>query len=86
MVESLDIDVSGLDIGDSLHVLDIELPEGITSSEDGHLTIAVVAAPTVMPEEEEVEVEEGEVEEGEIEEGELEEEGVKPKAESSEES
>jgi large subunit ribosomal protein L25 len=81
LIESLDIDVSGLDIGDSLHVRDIELPDGITTSEDGHLTIAVVAAPTVMPEEKEEEVEEGELEEGE-----LEEEAVKPEAESSEES
>lgn len=81
LIESLDIDVSGLDIGDSLHVRDIELPEGITTSEDDDLTIAVVAAPTVMPEEEEKEEEMVEVEEGE-----LEEEPVKPEAESSEES
>ena len=52
LVDSLEMDASGLDIGDSLHVRDIELPEGITSAEQGHITIAVVAAPTVKPEEE----------------------------------
>jgi len=60
LIDFLDIDVSGLNIGDSLHVRDIELPEGITTAEEEHLTVAVVAAPTVTPEvvEEEVEAEE----------------------------
>jgi large subunit ribosomal protein L25 len=66
LIDSLDIDVSGLGIGDSLHVRDIELPDGITSTEDAHVTVAVVAAPTVMPEEEEVEVEEEGVVEEEV--------------------
>ena len=56
LIESLNIDVSGLDIGGSIHVEDIELPDGITSTEEGHLTVAVVAAPSVMPEEEVEEV------------------------------
>jgi large subunit ribosomal protein L25 len=58
LVEALEVDVSQLQIGDSVHVRDISLPEGITCLDEEHLTIAVVAAPTVVPEEEEVEAEE----------------------------
>lgn len=57
LIEALELDVSALHIGDSLHVRDIEFPEGITSLEEDHITVAVVAAPTVMPEEEVVEEE-----------------------------
>ena len=78
LVDALEIDVSGLDIGDSLHIEDISLPEGITSLDEEHLTVAVVAAPTVAPEEPEEE-EEAEEEAAEAEETEAE-------AESSEES
>ncbi len=63
LIDSLDLDVSALNIGDSLHSSDIKFPEGITSSDEGHITIAVVAAPTVSVEEkveEEEEVEIGE--------------------------
>jgi large subunit ribosomal protein L25 len=52
-----------INIGDSLHTSDIKFPEGITSSDEGHITVAVVAAPTVVVEEkveEEEEVEVGE--------------------------
>ena len=56
LIDFLDLDVSGLDIGDSLHIRDIELPEGITTAEEDHLTVAIVAAPTVTPEAEEEEV------------------------------
>lgn len=59
LIDSLDIDVSKLEIGDSIHISDIEFPEGITCSEEGHLTIAVVSAPIVEEEEEEEELEEG---------------------------
>ncbi len=84
LMDALELDVSGLDIGDSLHIRDIELPEGVTTPEEGHLTVAVVAAPSVA------EVEEEELEE----EVELEEEGEekaeeakdKPEATGSEES
>jgi large subunit ribosomal protein L25 len=59
LVEHLEVDVSQLDIGDSVHISDIEPPEGITFLEEGHLTVAVVAAPTVAEEEaEEEEIEE----------------------------
>ena len=66
MVEHLDVDVSGLEIGDSIHIRDIDLPEGLTTSQDENLTVAVVAAPTVIAEVEEIEeIEEIEGEEGE---------------------
>ena len=78
MIDALELDVSGLAIGDSLHVEDIDLPEGIVSLEEGHLTVATVAAPTVVEEEEEEVIEE-ELAEGEVAESEQE-------AESTEES
>ena len=59
VIESIEVDVSGLDIGESLHIEDVVLPEGITTHQEGHLTVAVVNAPTVS------EAEEGEEEEGE---------------------
>lgn len=69
LVDKIDIDVSGLDIGESLHIEDISFPPGLKSTEDGNLTIATVVAPTI----EEKEVEEKEVEEEEVEEAESEE-------------
>jgi large subunit ribosomal protein L25 len=70
LVDFLEADVSGLAIGESLHLSAIEIPEGITFNEEGTLTIAVVAAPTVVEEpEEEVEEEEA-LEEGAEAEGE----------------
>lgn len=60
LIEVLEVDVSQLEIGDSVHIRDLVLPEGITSLDEEDLTIAVVAAPTVEPEEAvEEEVEEG---------------------------
>lgn len=56
LIDAFEMDVSGLDIGDSIYIRDIELPEGITSAEEGRLTVAVVAAPTVEVEEEEEEI------------------------------
>ena len=58
---------SALDIGDSIHVRDFEFPEGVKSALEEHLTVAVVAAPTVKAEDEE-ELEEGLEEEAETEE------------------
>lgn len=45
LIDSLEIDVAGLEMGDSVHIRDIALPEGITSVEEGDLTVAVVSAP-----------------------------------------
>jgi large subunit ribosomal protein L25 len=62
LIDTLELDVSGLEIGDALHIRDIVLPEGITTLEEGDLTVALVAAPTVEVEEAptvEVEGEEG---------------------------
>ena len=69
LIEVLEVDVSQLEIGDSVHIRDLVLPEGITSLDEEHLTIAVVAAPTVVeePVEEEVEEEALEGEEAEAE-------------------
>lgn len=58
----LTLDVSALEIGDSLHVRDIDLPEGVTSMIDGERTVCGVAAPRL--EEEPEEEEEGEEIEG----------------------
>jgi large subunit ribosomal protein L25 len=75
MINVLEMDVSGLDIGDSLHVEDIDLPEGIVSLEEGDLTIAAVAAPTVAEKAEEEVIEE-ELAEGEVAKSEQEAEGT----------
>lgn len=45
LIDSLEIDVSGLEIGDSVHIRDIALPEGIACAEEGDLTVAVVSPP-----------------------------------------
>ena len=80
LVDSFEVDVSELEIGDSVHIKDIELPEGISCADEAHLTVAVVAAPSVKEEEE---VEEEELEEEA--EGESKEEASEPEAGSSEE-
>ncbi|MBW2307117.1 MAG: 50S ribosomal protein L25 [Deltaproteobacteria bacterium] len=48
--EFIEIDVSELGFGDSLHVRDLKVGEGVTIIDDGDLTLAAVMAP---PEEEE---------------------------------
>ncbi len=48
--DALEIDVSALGIGDSIHLNDIELPPGIRALEDANLTIVTVLAPTVEKE------------------------------------
>jgi large subunit ribosomal protein L25 len=77
--EHLDLDVSAMQIGDTLRVADLRAPEGVTLLDDPEETVlATVTAPTVIvepePEEEELpegeEVPEGEeAPEGEAEEG-----------------
>ena len=58
LTNSIDVDISGMDIGDALHIEDIQFPEGMRSLEEGNLTIAVIAAPSVEKEEVEEEIEE----------------------------
>jgi large subunit ribosomal protein L25 len=49
--ESLIADLSGLDIGDSIHISAISLPEGVEPTiTDRDFTIATIAAPTVFTE------------------------------------
>jgi large subunit ribosomal protein L25 len=45
LIDQIELDISGLGLGDSLHVGDIVLPEGIRTDQESHLTVAVVAAP-----------------------------------------
>jgi len=45
LIDALEVDVSHLDLGGALHVSDITLPEGIVTSEERELTIAVMATP-----------------------------------------
>ena len=57
----LEIDVSGLVIGDSVHVSDLSVPEGVELLVDMSRTVCTVAAPTVLEEPEEAEAEEPEL-------------------------
>ena len=44
------VDVSGLAIGDSIHVQDIVLPKGVTALAEPELTVFLVSEPTVAEE------------------------------------
>lgn len=55
LVDFIEVDVSGLDIGGTLHIRDIKFPEGIKSEQDGNLTIATVMTPAVKETVEEAE-------------------------------
>jgi large subunit ribosomal protein L25 len=68
--ERLELDVSSMEIGDSLRLTDLSTPEGVTLLDDPETVLATVTVPTRVeePEEEAEEVEEGE--EGEVPEGE----------------
>ena len=69
----IEVDLTGLDIGDSVHISQVTLPDNVTPTiTDRDFTVASIAAPTVVTAEEEEgeEVEEGlEGEEGVVEEG-----------------
>jgi large subunit ribosomal protein L25 len=72
--EHIDVDVSGMEIGGTLRVSDVTVPEGVTVLDDPDSVVATVTAPTrvVEPEEELAEGEEaaeGEAPEGEAEGG-----------------
>jgi large subunit ribosomal protein L25 len=58
--ESIDVDVSALDVGDSIHVRDLELPGGVSVRTDANLAVASVVAPVVVEEPVVEEVEEAE--------------------------
>ena len=44
------VDVSGLDIGDSVHIEDLPMPEGVTAVFDSNFALVTVATPTVEEE------------------------------------
>ena len=48
--EAITVDVSGLAVGQSLHVRDLTLPAGVTTLNDPDLTVFAVSAPTVTEE------------------------------------
>ena len=56
VMESIDVDVSNLDIGESIHIEEISLPEGVRATQEGRLTLVTVVAPTVSAEKGEEEV------------------------------
>ena len=65
LVDYLEVDVSALDIGGSIHVKEVVFPKGIRSLEDAEMTLAVLNAPAVVVEKVGEEVKEEEVKEGE---------------------
>lgn len=50
LTDQIEVDVSGLEIGDAVHIGDIPLPEGVKAIQDARLTVAVVVAPSVAAE------------------------------------
>ncbi len=77
--QQLVVDLTGLDIGDSVHISAVELPEGATPTiRDRDFTVATIAAPTILRVEEEEVAAEGEEVEGEEDEAEAVGEGEEP--------
>ncbi len=60
--EAIDVDVSALEIGDSMHVSDIAMPEGATTEMDPELVLCSVTPPAVVAVEVPAEAAEGVVE------------------------
>jgi large subunit ribosomal protein L25 len=83
--DRLELDVSGMAIGDTLRLSDLRVPEGVKLLDDAEMVLATVTPPTKIEEPEvveEEELEEGEVPEGEVPEGEEAPEGApEPEAE-----
>jgi large subunit ribosomal protein L25 len=77
------IPLDGLDIGDSVHISEVKLPEGVTpANTDEDFTVATIVAPSAMKAEEEETAPAGEVPTVEGEEGEGE--GAAPEGEATE--
>lgn len=55
--EAIEVDVSGLQVGDSVHVGELTLPEGVDVLVEAGRTVCLVAAPTVLEVTEEAEAE-----------------------------
>jgi large subunit ribosomal protein L25 len=49
--EFVEVDVSALEVGDSIHVSDLQLPEGVEVMTDGQLPVASVVLPAAEVEE-----------------------------------
>lgn len=71
--EKIEFDVSDIDLDGSVHVSDLKIPEGVETSMEGGVVVAMVAAPKVTTADEEADaaavVAEGEEAEGEAAEG-----------------
>jgi large subunit ribosomal protein L25 len=65
MPESIEIDVTNLEIGDSVHVDDISAEKGVEILADVNFTVVTVTSPKMVEEPEEEELEEGMAEEAE---------------------
>lgn len=66
--DSVDFDLTGLQIGDSIHISATTLPSGVTPTIlDRDFTVATIAAPTVVNEEAEAEADAAEARAAEIE-------------------
>ena len=63
--KELVFDLADLEIGATIHIGDIELPEGVSTVTDRDFTVATIAAPTVMPADDEPDEEGEETEDGE---------------------
>src|SRR4030095_11257386 len=56
------VPLDGLEIGDSIHISEVKLPEGVTAAnQDEDFTVATIVAPSAMKAEEEEIAAEGEV-------------------------
>ncbi len=62
---AIEVDVSHLDIGDAIHVRDLQVEEGVEILEDPEQTVVTILAPKKAAEEEEAPPEEGEAAAGE---------------------
>ena len=67
--EHIDLDVSHMEIGDTLRIADIASPQGVIVLDDAETVVAILTAPIREVEPEPVEGEEGEAVEGEAAEG-----------------
>jgi large subunit ribosomal protein L25 len=63
--QEIEVDLSGLEVGDGVHISTVDLPDGVAPTiTDRDFTIATIAAPKIHVEEEEAEEGEEELEEG----------------------
>ena len=63
--DAFEVDLTGLDIGDSIHISNITLPDGVTPTiTDRDFTVATIAAPAALTAEEDAGETEGEAEGG----------------------